>query len=45
MTQSNSVTVKLSHSQLNKLKLATKNATEVIKNVSSNDETNFPHKL
>ena len=42
MTQSNSVTVKLSHSQLNKLKLATKNATEVI---SSNDETNFPHKL
>ena len=42
MTQSNSVTVKLSHSQLNKLKLATKNATEV---TSSNDETNFPHKL
>ena len=51
MTQYNTLTVRLSNSQLNKLKSATKNGTEVILNVSSNligisnDETNFPHKL
>ena len=45
------VNVKLSNSELNKLKLAIKNGTEVILNLSSNliksfnDETNFPHKL
>ena len=43
--------VKLSNSQLNKLKSAIKNGTEVILNLSSNmigssnDETDFPHKL
>ena len=40
----------MSNSQLNKLKYAIKNGTEVILNLSSNlignsiDETNFPHK-
>ena len=41
--------VKLSNSQLNKLKCAIKNKTEVVLRLSSNmigdDETNFPHKL
>ena len=50
MTQYNTLNVKLSKSQLNKLKSA-KNGTEVTLNLSSNligcskDETNFPHKL
>ena len=51
MTQSNSFNVKLSNSQLNKLKSAIKNETEVVLRLSSNmignsdDETNFPPKL
>ena len=51
MTQYNTVNVKLSNSELNKLKFAIKNVTKVILNLSSNlfknsnDETNFPHKL
>ena len=51
MTQYNSLNVKLSNSQLNKLKSAIKNETEVVLRLSSNmignsdDETNFPHKL
>ena len=51
MTQYNSLNVKLSNSQLNKLKPAIKNETEVVLRLSSNmigdssDETNFPHKL
>ena len=51
MTQYNSLNVKLSNSQLNKLKSAIKNETGVILMLSSNiignldDETNFPHKL
>ena len=51
MTQYNTLKVKLSNSQLNKLKSAIKNRTEVTLNLSSNfignsnDETNFPHKL
>ena len=51
MTQYNTLNVKLSNSQLNKLKSAIKNGTEVTLNLSSNlignsnDETNFPHKL
>ena len=49
MTQYNSLHVKLSNSQLNKLKSATKTKTEVVSRLSSNmvgdDETNFPHKL
>ena len=49
MTQYNSLNVKLSNSQLNKLKCAIKNKTEVVLRLSSNmigdDETNFPHKL
>ena len=36
MTQYNTLNVKLSHSQLNKLKSAIKNGTEVNLNVSSN---------
>ena len=49
--QYNNLNVKLSNSQHNKLKSAIKNATEVTLNISSNligssnDETNFPHKL
>ena len=42
-------TVKLSNSQLNKFKSATKNQTEEVLNFSSNmigeNETNFAHKL
>ena len=51
MTQYNSLNVKLSNSQLNKLKSATKNGTDVVLRLSSNmvdnsdDEANFPHKL
>ena len=51
MTQYNSLNVKLSNSQLNKLKSAIKNETDVILRLSSNmighseDETNFPHNL
>ena len=51
MTQYNSLNVKLSNSQLNKLKSAIKNESEVVLRLSSNmignsnHETNFPHKL
>ena len=51
MTQYNSLNVKLSNSQLNKLQSAIKNEAEVVLRLSSNmvsnsdDETNFPHKL
>ena len=51
MTQHNSLNVKLSNSQLNELKSAIKNETDVILRLSSNivgysdDESNFPHKL
>ena len=51
MTQYISLTVKLSNSQLNKLKSAIKNETKVALRLSSNmicnsdNETNFPHKL
>ena len=49
MTQYNSLNLKLSNSQLNKLKSAIKNETEVVLRLSSNmigdNETNFPHKL
>ena len=51
MTQYNTLNVKLSNSQINKLKSAIKNGTELTLNFSSNligscnDETNFPHKL
>ena len=51
MTQYNSLNVKLSNSNLNKLKSAIKNETDVILRFSSNmisnsdDEANFPHKL
>ena len=51
MTQYNSLKVKLPNSQLNKLKSAIKNETDVVLRVSSgmvgnsNNNTNFPHKL
>ena len=53
MTQCNTLNVKLSNSQLNKLKSEIKNGTGVTSNLSSNiigesesnDENNFPHKL
>ena len=51
MTQYNTLNVKLSNSQLNKLKPVIKNGTEVTLNLSSNmignsnDKTNFPYKL
>ena len=51
MTQYNSLNVKLSDSQLNKLKSGIKNGTEVALRLTSNmvgnsdDEVNFPHKL
>ena len=51
MTQYNTLNVKLSNSQLNKLKSRVKNCTEVSLNLSSslignsNDETDFPYKL
>ena len=46
MTQYNSLNVKLSNSQLNKLKSAIKNETEVVRlssNMSGDNESNFPH--
>ena len=51
MTQYNSLNVNLSNSQLNKLKSAIKNETDVVLRLSSNmignsdDNTNFPHEL
>ena len=49
MTQYNSLDVKLSNSQLNKLKSAIKDRTEAVLRLSSNmisdNEKNFPHKL
>ena len=49
MTQNNSLNVKLSNSQLDKLKSAIKNKTELVLRLSSNmigdDGNNFPHKL
>ena len=51
MTQYNSLNVKLSNSQLNKLKSAKKIETELVLRLSPNmkgnsdDETNFPHQL
>ena len=51
MTQYNSLNVKLSNSQIHKLKSTIKNGTDVILMLSSNmignsdDEPNFPHKL
>ena len=48
MNQYNSLTVKLSNSQLDKLKSAIKNETEIVLRLSSNmignsnDKTNFP---
>ena len=49
MTQYNILNEKLSNSQLNKLKSAIKDETEVVLRLSSNmigdNETNFPHKL
>ena len=49
MTQYNSLNVKLSNSQLNKLKSAIKKETEVVLRLSSNmigdNEVNFSHKF
>ena len=51
MTQYNSLNVKLSNSQLNKLKSSVKNETDAVLRISSNmvsnsnDNTNFPHEL
>ena len=51
MTQYNSLNVKLSNSQLNKLKSAIKNEAEVVLGLSSSmignsdDEINFSHRL
>ena len=51
MTQYNSLNVKLSNSQWNKLKSAIKKETEVVLRLSphmvgnSDDKTNFPHKF
>ena len=51
MTQYNSLNVKLSNSQLNKLKSSIKNETDEVLRISSNmvsnshDNTNFPHEL
>ena len=51
MTQYNSLNVKLSNSQLSKLKSAVKSETDVVLRLSSNmigntdDNTNFPHEL
>ena len=49
MSQYNSLNVKLSISQLNKLKSAIKNETETVLRLSSsmigNNKTNFPHEL
>ena len=51
MTQYNSLNIKLSNSQLSKLKSSIKNETDVVLRISSNlinnlsDNTNFRHKL
>ena len=51
MTQYNTLNVKLSYSQLNKLKSGIKNSTELALKISlnavgeSNNENNFSHKL
>ena len=51
MPQNNTLNIKMFNSQLNKLKSAIKNATEVTLNLpsnvigNSNDETKFLHKL
>ena len=51
MTQYNSLNVKLSNSQLSKLKSSIKNETDAVLRISSNmvgnskDNTNFPHEL
>ena len=51
MTRQNTLNIRLSNLQLNKLKSGIKSGYEVNLNVSSNlignskDETNFPHKL
>ena len=51
MTQNNSLNVKLSNSQLDKLKSSIKNETDVVLRISSNmvgnsnGNTNFPHEL
>ena len=51
MTQYNSLNVKLSNSQLNKLKSSLKNENDVVLRISSNmlsnlnGNTNFPHEL
>ena len=51
MTQYNTLNAKVSNLQLNKLKSAIKNGTEVTVNLSSNiigdsnDDNNLPHKL
>ena len=51
MTRYNTLNVKLSNSQLNKLKSGIKSSTEIILNIllkligNYNDETNFSHKL
>ena len=51
MTQYNSLNVKLSNSQLSKLKSAIRNENDVVLRISSNmagnsnDNTNFPHEL
>ena len=51
MIQYNSLNLKLPNSQLNKLKFAIKNKTDVVLRLlssmigNSDDETNFPHKL
>ena len=51
MTKYNTINVKLSNLQLNKLQSAIKSGTEVTLNLLSNligncnDENNFPHKL
>ena len=51
MTQYNGLNVKLSNSQLSKLKSSIKNEIDVVLRISSNmvgnsnDKTNFPHEL
>ena len=49
MTQFNSLNVKLSDSQLNKLKSAIKNESEIVlrllPNMIGDNETNFPNEL
>ena len=49
MTQYHSLNVRLSNSQLNKLKSSIKDETEVVLRLSSNmigdNETNFPHEV